>query len=35
MATNKTTQGTRFLYWLTLTIMFAVFALIVVQPAVA
>ena len=35
MATSKTTRRTRILYWLTLAIMFAGFALTVVHPAVA
>lgn len=35
MATSKTTQRTPILYWLTLAIMFAGFALTVAQPGLA
>jgi hypothetical protein len=35
MATSKTTQRTPILYWLTLAIMFAAFALAAVHPEVA
>jgi hypothetical protein len=35
MATSKTTKRTRVLYWLTLTIMFAGFALTAVHPVFA